>query len=119
MGQAPIAVRAEDALRVTAAAEQGPFRPGVTVTMWLIGMYAVASADEGRLSLRVADQAGTVASSPPQSVARGGDSFVLSVTFQVPARSTQLCRTVVLEIGAATFVEPRADSTFRCVTVTP
>ena len=117
-GQAPIAVRAEDALRVTSAADQGPFRPGVMVTMWLIGMYSVASAEEGHLSMRVADQEGTVAATG-QSVARGGDSFVLSVTFQVAPRSTQLCRTVVLEIGTVTLVEPAADSAFRCVTVTP
>jgi hypothetical protein len=34
-GAAPVLVTAENALRVRAAAEQGEFRPGTTVTMWL------------------------------------------------------------------------------------
>jgi hypothetical protein len=56
---APVLVTAEDALRIRAAAEQGEFRPGTTVTMWLQGYYSVASAESGRLSLRISDQTGT------------------------------------------------------------
>ena len=117
-GTTDIVVRAEDALKVSAAAEQGPFRPGNTVTMYLQGFYSVVSADTAHLSLEVSDQSFTVAATG-MTVSRGGDTFVLSSTFQVPAGSTRLCRRVVLRIGNTTLVEPSSDSTLACVPVMP
>lgn len=115
---ADIVVRAEDALKVTAAAEQGPFRPGNTVTMYLQGFYSVASADTGHLSLEIRDQSFTVAVTG-MTVTRGGDTFVLSIAFQVPGNATRLCRRAVLRIGGATLVEPAPDSAIACVPVVP
>ena len=116
--RADVVVRAEDALKVTAAAEQGPFRAGNTVTLYLQGFYSVASADTAHLALEVSDQAFTVAVTG-MSVGRGGDTFVLSSTFQVPANATRLCRRVVLRIGNTTLVEPQPDSALACVPVMP
>jgi hypothetical protein len=117
---ASIVVTAEDAVRVTAAAEQGEFRPGATVTMYLQGYYSVASADTGRLSLRITDQAGVVTTTAPSTVARGGDFFLLSTTFVVPQSSTRVCRTAVLEVGSVTIAEPQSDaSALRCIPVRP
>lgn len=60
-GSATLFVTAEDAFRIdTGQAQQGDFRPGSTVTMWLQGYYSVASAESGRLSLRISDQTGTI-----------------------------------------------------------
>lgn len=116
--RADIVVRAEDALKVTAAAEQGPFRPGSTVTMYLQGFYSVASAETGHLSLEISDQSFTVAATG-MTVSRGGDTFVLSIAFQVPSNATRLCRRVVLRIGGTTLVEPSPDSAIACVPVAP
>ena len=117
---ASIVVTAEDALRVKAAAEQGEFRPGTTVTMWLQGYYSVASADTARLSLRITDQAGIVTTTTPSTVARGGDFFLLSSTFVVPQTSTRVCRTAVLEVGSVTVAEPQSDaSALRCISIRP
>ena len=53
-GTTTVAVVVDDALRVDSGqADQGDFRPGSTVTMWLQGYYSVASAEAGRLSLRI------------------------------------------------------------------
>ena len=57
--------------------------------MSLQGYCSVASADIGRLSLRISHQNGTVTQTPPTTVPRGGDSFFLSSTFVVPQTSTQ------------------------------
>ena len=109
-GTAPILVTAEDALRIRAAAEQGEFRPGTTVTMWLQGYYSVASAATGRLSLRISDEAGTITTTSPLTVATGGDFFLLSTTFVVPQSSAQLCRTAILEVGSVTIAEPTSNA---------
>jgi hypothetical protein len=70
-----LVVTAEDALRIDSGqAHQGDFTPGSTVTMWLQGYYSVTSAENGRLSLRISDQARTVATTPPVMVAKGGTS---------------------------------------------
>jgi len=115
---ASVVVTAEDALRVKAAAEQGEFRPGTTVTMWLQGYYSVASADTARLSLRITDQVGIVTTTTPLTVARGGDFFLLSTTFVVPQSSTRVCRTAVLEVGSVTVTEPQSDtSALRCIAI--
>lgn len=106
-GAAPLLVTAEDALRVKAAAEQGEFRPGTTVTMWLQGYYSVASAETGRLSLRISDQTGTITTTSPLTVAKGGDFFLLSSTFVVPQNSAQVCRTAILEVASVTIAEPQ------------
>jgi hypothetical protein len=107
---APVLVVAEDAVRVKAGAIQGEFRPGTTVTMWLQGYYSVASAETGRLSLRISDQAGTITSTSPLIVAKGGDFFLLSSTFVVPQDSLQVCRTAVLEVASVTIAEPTSNA---------
>jgi hypothetical protein len=119
-GAAPVSVTAEDALRVKAAAEQGEFRPGTTVTMWLQGYYSVASADAGRLSLRISDQTGTISTTSPLTVAKGGDFFLLSSTFVVPQASAQVCRTAILEVGALTIAEPTSNASgLWCIPTRP
>ncbi len=104
-----LVVTAEDALRIDSGqAHQGDFTPGSTVTMWLQGYYSVTSAENGRLSLRISDQARTVA--PPVMVAKGGDFFLLSSTFVVPDDSVEVCRTAVLEVGSVTIAEPQSKT---------
>jgi len=117
-GAAPVLVTAEDALRVRAAAEQGEFRPGTTVTMWLQGYYSVASAETGRLSLRISDQTATITTTSPLTVAKGGDFFLLSSTFVVPQDSTQVCRTAILEVASVTIAEPKSNaSALWCIPI--
>ena len=107
-----VAVTAEDALRIDSGqAHQGDFTPGSTVTMWLQGYYSVVSAETGRLSLRIlSDQTRTIAATPPVTVAKGGDFFLLSSTFVVPDDSTEVCRTAILEVGSVTIAEPTSKS---------
>jgi len=108
---APVMVTAEDALRIaTGQAQQGDFRPGSTVTMWLQGYYSVDSADTGRLSLQISDQTGTITTTPPMTVAKGGDFFLLSSTFVVPPASVEVCRTAILEVGSVTIAEPKSNA---------
>ena len=108
---ATVSVTAEDALRIDAGqAHQGDFSPGNTVTMWLQGYYSVASAETGRLSLRIGDQTRTIATTAPLTVAKGGDFFLLSSTFVVPQDSVEVCRTAVLEVGSVTIAEPNSKS---------
>ena len=109
---ATLVVTAEDALRIEAGqAQQGDFRPGSTVTMWLQGYYSVVSAETGRLSLKISDQAGTtIITTSPLTVAKGGDFFLLSSTFLVPQESMEVCRTAVLEVGSVTIAEPKSKS---------
>jgi hypothetical protein len=108
---APVMVTAEDALRIAnLQAQQGNFRPGNTVTMWLQGYYSVDSADTGRLSLRITDQTGTVTTTPPMTVAKGGDFFIMSSTFVVPQSSVEVCRTAILEVGPVTIAEPQSNA---------
>jgi hypothetical protein len=116
----PVSVTAEDALRIRAAAEQGEFRSGTTVTMWLQGYYSVATAESGRLRLQISNQAGPIHSTAPSTVARGGDFFLLSSTFVVPQGSTEVCRMAILEVGSVTIAEPQSnDSGFRCISIRP
>jgi len=117
---APVAVAAQDALRIQAAAEQGDFRPGSTVTMFLQGYYAVASASTGQLSLQISDQNGPITRTPSQAVQQGGDFFLLSSTFVIPQSSTEVCRTAVLEVGPVTVSEPTSNvSGLWCLPVRP
>jgi len=118
-GTAAVSVIVDDALRIDSGqADQGDFRPGSTVTMWLQGYYSVASAETGRLSLRISDQAGTITTTSPLTVARGGDFFLLSSTFVVPQDSVEVCRTAVLEVGSVTITEPKVGgSALRCISV--
>lgn len=118
-GTAPIRVLAEDAIRVRSAGEQGSFQRGTTVTMVLQGYYSVASADSGRLSLLITDQDGTVAMLDPMIVGRGGDGFVLSKTFIIPGRSTEVCRTAILEVGSVIVAQPQPTAVGRCLPVRP
>ena len=83
---------------------------GNTVTMWLQGYYSVVSAETGRLSLRISDQTGTVTTTSPLTVAKGGDFFLLSTTFVVPRDSVEVCRTAVLEVGPVTIAEPKSNA---------
>ena len=53
---APLTVHLQDVLRATAAAYQGSFKVGTTVTLWLQGFYGVASAGSGTLTLVITDQ---------------------------------------------------------------
>jgi hypothetical protein len=118
--QVSVSVIFEDALRITGALDQGEFRPATTVTMYLQGYYSVASADAGRLRLRISDQAGIVTHGPPTTVARGGDMFLLSTSFVVPQTSTKVCRAAVLEVGDVTISAPDpAGSTLACVAIRP
>jgi hypothetical protein len=115
---AAIAVTAEDALRIRAAAQQGDFRPGSTVTMWLQGYYSVASADTGRLSLRISDPTGTITTTSPLNVVKGGDFFLLSSTFVVPQNSSEVCRTAILEVASITIAEPKSNASgLWCISV--
>jgi hypothetical protein len=118
---ATVLVTAVDAVRVRAAAEQGEFRPGTTVTMWLQGYYSVASAEAGRLSLRITDQTGVIATTSPMTVAKGGDFFLLSSTFVVPQASVQVCRTAILEVAGLTILaEPPSNASGGwCVPIRP
>jgi hypothetical protein len=110
-GAATLVVKDEDALRIDAGqAHQGDFRPGSTVTMWLQGYYSVASAETGRLSLRISDQTGTITTTSPITVTKGGDFFLLSSTFVVPQDSLEVCRTAVLEVGSVTIAEPQSNA---------
>jgi hypothetical protein len=115
---ASIVVMAEDALRIRAAAEQGDFRSGSTVTMWLQGYYSVASAESGRLSLRITDQNRVITSTFPLTVPKGGDFFLISSTFIVPQNSTQVCRTAILEVASMTIAEPQSNASgLWCISI--
>ena len=108
---AAVVVTEEDALRISSGqAHQGDFTPGSTVTMWLQGYYSVASAASGRLSLKISDQTGTIVTTAPMTVEKGGDFFLLSSTFVVPDTSVEVCRTAVLEVGAVTIAEPHSKT---------
>ena len=108
---AVVVVTEEDALRISSGqASQGPFTPGSTVTLWLQGYYSVASAATGRLSLKISDQTGTITTTAPLTVAKGGDLFLLSSTFVVPDASEEVCRTAVLKVGAVTIAEPHSKT---------
>ncbi len=78
--------------------------------MWLQGYYSVASAETGLLSLRISDQTGTIATTSPLTVAKGGDFFLLSRTFVVPQDSVEVCRTAILEVGSVTIAEPKSKA---------
>ena len=116
---ATVAVTEEDALRIASGqAHQGDFTPGSTVTMWLQGYYSVASAETGRLSLRIADQSGIVTTTPALTVAKGGDFFLLSATFVVPQNSVEVCRTALLVVGSVTIAESPSDASgLRCIPI--
>ena len=108
---ASVVVIAADALRIdNGQAAQGAFTPGSTVTMWLQGYYSVASAETGRLSLRISDQIGIITATSPSTVSKGGDFFLLSSTFVVPEGSVEVCRTAVLEVGSVTVAEPHSKT---------
>lgn len=115
-GSASVSIRAEDLLEPGSYFDQGSFRTGAAVTMGLEGVYGVASASAGQLNLVIVDQkAAVVAATSPQTVAKGGDAFLLQVTFTIPAGTTQLCRVAVLKIGSSTLGIGPTD----CTTVTP
>ena len=78
----------------------------------------MASAETGRLSLRITDQSGTITTTSPTTVAKGGDVFLLSTTFVVPQTSVEVCRTAVLEVGSVTIAESPSDvSGLRCIPI--
>lgn len=116
---AAIVVTEKDALRIASGqGHGGDSTPGSTVTMWLQGYYSVASAATGRLSLKISDQNGTILTTSPSTVARGGDFFLLSSTFVVPNNSIEVCRTAVLEVGSVTVEEPRSkDFPLWCIPI--
>jgi len=115
-----LTVHLQDVLRTTAAASQGSFRIGTTATLWLQGFYGVASADSGTLTLVITDQNGaTVSTSAPLTVPRGGDRYLISTTFTLPAGTTRVCRTGVLEIGSTTLTVVPDVSLVPCFDVMP
>jgi len=120
-GSAEVTVSHQDVLQcANAVAHQGDFKTGLTVTMFLQGFYGVESASSGQLSLQVTDQNGAaVATNSPLTVARGGDSFVISSTFTIPVGATQVCRTAFLQIGATTLSSVPPFEPFRCIPITP
>ena len=119
-GSTSVMVTAQDALRVQAAADQGDFRRGSTVTMQLQGYYSVASEETGELSLEITDQEGLIVRTSPMAVVKGGDFFLLSSTFTIPQRSSQLCRTAVLKVGPVTVSEPTSNASgLWCLSVRP
>ena len=115
-GTAQVAVTAKDAVRVGATAEQGAFRSGGRPTWTFIGSYSVQSAATGRLTLRVTAQDNVVLATESRTVPRGGDSFVLPISFDIPATATRVCGLVTLEIGSTTLGD---ESTMNCRSVTP
>jgi hypothetical protein len=113
-------VHLQDVLRATAAAYQGTFSVGTSVTLWLQGFYGVASADSGTLTLIVTDQTGsTVSTSAPLIVPHGGDRFITSTTFMLTPGTTRICRAGVLQIGSTTLTAIPDVSLVPCFTVTP
>lgn len=120
-GSAEVAVSHQDVLQCgNATAYQGDFKTGMTVTMFLQGFYGVESASSGQLSLQVNDQNGAlVSTSSPLTVARGGDSFVISSTFTIPVGATLVCRTALLQIGATTLSSVPPFEPLRCIPITP
>jgi len=88
--------------------------------MWLQGYYSVASAESGRLSLRITDQNRVVTSTLPLTVPKGGDFFLVSSTFIVPQNSTQVCRTAILEVASMTIAEPQSNASgLWCISIRP
>ena len=74
----------------------------------------------GRLTLVITDQTGaTVSTSAPQTVARGGDKYILSTTFTLPPGTTRVCRMGVLQIGSTTLTVVPDVSLAPCVAVMP
>lgn len=115
---ATVAVTEADAVRLNGQAHQGDLTPGSQVTLWLQVFYSVASAESGRLRLRITDQQGTVAETPPMTVPKGGDLVMLSITVVVPSESVELCRAAILEVGGVTLAEPSPDaSKLWCVPI--
>ena len=113
-----VSVKPGDAMLVASVTEQGVFAPGNWVTLSAQGFYAVQSADAGALRLLIYDHRGTAVVGDARPVPRGGDAFLLSVSFQVPAGSTRLCRRVRLTVGPAIIEEPSgAASESLCVAV--
>jgi hypothetical protein len=117
---AQVGVQAQDIVQADASATGGgSFRVGSTVSMTLIGFYGVASADSGLLNMVITDQGGGVVSATPlQVVPRGGNSFVITATFVIPAGTTQMCRAAVLQIGSVTLTATVPAALFPCVLVT-
>lgn len=117
-GAVTVAVVEQDAVKVQAVSENGTFTPGSTVTMRLQGHYSVASADTGRLRIEISDQLGVLGYTAPMTVARGGAAFLLSSTFVVQERSTEVCRAAILEVGSTVVVEPTSNQPgWRCLPV--
>ena len=112
---ASVSVRAEDVLQVSSGGYQGIFSVGNTLRIPVVGFYGVASADSGQLNLVVTDQNGVlVSASEPGIVPRGGDTFVIDHTFTIPAGTTRVCRTAVLQIGSVTLTSTGSSSIFPC-----
>jgi hypothetical protein len=117
---APLTVLLQDVFRVTASAEQGSFKVGTSATLWLQGFYGVESADAGTLTLVVTNQDDAIIStSAPQTVPRGGDTYIISTTFTLPPDATRVCRTGFLQIGSKTLTAVPAASLVPCFAVTP
>jgi hypothetical protein len=115
-GATTIAFVAQDFIQVVAAASQGAFHVGNTVTMTLQGDYGIASADSGQLVFVVTDQTGTLVSTITQTKQKGGGSFLISNTLAISATTTQLCQQMSLQVGSSTLSAVLGDN-IRCVAV--
>jgi hypothetical protein len=86
--------------------------------MSLQGNYSVASAPRASLFLLITNQDGNSVAAGGQRFVTGGDHFIVSATFTVPANTTRLCRAAVLIIGDIRLSEPPSGpSIISCVPV--
>lgn len=115
-GSAVISVPATDSLRASTTVEQGLLRPGGRATWTAQGSYSVQTAASGRLTVSVTDQTNAVLSTESRTVARGGDFFLFTSSFDIPAASTRVCQLVTLQVGPRAFGD---ESTAHCRPVTP
>jgi hypothetical protein len=116
---AALSVQLQDVLRATAAAYQGPFAVGSTVTLTLQGFYGVASADSGTLMLLINDQTGNTIAASSLIVPHGGDRYLLEIRFTLRPGTTRICRSGVLRIGPTTLTVIPDASLVPCFDVAP
>jgi len=105
-----LAVQGGDAdfVRVDAIPQQGAFRRGSAVTLWLVGFYSLVSGPSATLTMQVSDQNNTIAASG-MSLPRGGDSFTLQTQFTIPADATRICPMAVMRVGSNVTAQDPTD----------
>lgn len=114
-----LTVSLEDRLRISGASP-GPLTVGTARWMYMQGVYGVASADTGTLTMVIEDQAGaTIHTSTPITLPRGGDHYVIWTPVTPRAGTTRVCQKAVLEIGARTITAVPESSLVACFDVWP